>query len=397
MRFRKHVALIALLVFSSVAFSAISVDRLKTDIAWLSDTDRGGRRAGTPGAAASAEYIASAFRDIGFNVQMQEFTNNRRNVVARFGDSDRYILLGAHYDGQGPGFPSASDNAAGIAVLLELARELKDTKLPVSIVEIAFDDEEQGLNGSRYYTDHSPFPLQNAIAAIIFDTLGRSFMDLNSWTLFVLGTEYSKELSAVVDKHKGPELLVAGTDLIGPRSDFAPFAVKRVPYLFFSNATHKDYHGPGDTPDQINYTKLAQYATLIANVTEDLARLPSKPAYLADPIYPASERETLLTHLAQLETERKDLPEAYRLMLADLKSRVKTDSSRDLPRIAATALLAAATPRLSSFMLMFILGPFYESEGKRDIAAAIYEEALKWAEASERQELQAKIRALRNQ
>ena len=35
---------------------------------------------------------------------MQEFGNNRRNVVARYGSADRHVVIGAHYDGQ-PGFP----------------------------------------------------------------------------------------------------------------------------------------------------------------------------------------------------------------------------------------------------------------------------------------------------
>src|SRR5439155_1583147 len=167
-----------------------------------------------------------------------------RNVIGRIGTAQRYLLFGAHYDGQGPGMPSASDNAAGVAVIIEIMRELKAKELPVSLVAVAFDDEEQGLNGSRYYSDHPPYPLENTQAALIFDTLGRPFMDLATWTMFVLGAEYSKELAAVIQKRSRPEMLVAGTDLIGPRSDFAPFAVKHVPYLFFSHATHKDYHGP---------------------------------------------------------------------------------------------------------------------------------------------------------
>src|SRR5204863_9140959 len=104
--------------------------------------------------------------------------------------------------------PSASDNAAGVAVVLELVRELKSRELPVSLVAVAFDDEEQGLNGSRYYVDHPLYPLEKAQAAIIFDTMGRQFMDLSSWTMFVLGSEYSKELAAVVQKHTAPEMLV---------------------------------------------------------------------------------------------------------------------------------------------------------------------------------------------
>jgi hypothetical protein len=362
---------------------------------FLSDSARAGRHAGSEGAAAASDYIAGKLRDTGFTVELQEFGGNRRNVVGRFGTAERYIVVGAHYDGQGPGFPSASDNAAGVAVMLELARELKEEGLPVSIVAVAFDDEEQGLNGSRYYVDHSPLPLENAAAAFIFDTLGRSFMDLSNWTMFVLGTEYSKELAGVVQKRIRPEMLVAGTDLIGPRSDFAPFAVKRVPYLFFSNATHKDYHGTGDTPDQLDYTRLAQDSAVVAQIVKDAARLTTKPVYLEDPVYPQTEIEALERQFAALDRERKDLPEAYRLMFADLKTRLKTDKSRETPQLAATALLALATPRFSSYMLSFLLGPFYEAQQKKDIAIAIYDEAAKWSEGAARRELENKIRTLK--
>src|SRR5437868_5834728 len=153
------------LLLALLSISAISVDRLKAHVTWLADPAREGRHAGTPGAAAAAEYISRQLKDLGCDVQMQAFGGRRQNVIGRIGTADRYILLGAHYDGQGPGMPSASDNAAGVAVVLELVRELKMKELPVSIVAVAFDDEEQGLNGSRYYTDHPPFPLDKAQAA----------------------------------------------------------------------------------------------------------------------------------------------------------------------------------------------------------------------------------------
>jgi hypothetical protein len=271
---------------------------------------------------------------------------------------------------------------------------LKSRNLPVSLVAIAFDDEEQGLNGSRYYSDHPLYPLENAQAAIIFDTMGRQFMDLSAWTMFVLGTEYSKELASVVQKRSQPDMFVVGSDLIGPRSDFAPFAVKHVPYLFFSDATHKDYHGPGDTPDRIDYTKLARDSTFITQIVEDVAHLQSPPKYLSEPVYPAAETAALEKEVELVEKERKDLPEAYRLMFADLKTRLKTDESREVRRIGTTVLLALATPRFSSFMLTFFVGPYYEKENRRDLAVAAYQEALKWAsEPEERRELEEKIRA----
>ena len=394
---RRKLSLVPALLLAFLSISAVSVDRLKAHVTWLADPAREGRHAGMPGAVAAAEYISQQLKDLGCEVQMQDFGGRRKNVVGKIGKGERYVLLGAHYDGQGPGMPSASDNAAGVAVVLELIRELKGKELPVSLVAVAFDDEEQGLNGSRYYVDHPPYPLDKAQAAIIFDTMGRQFLDLSSWSLFVLGAEYSKELASVIQKHSKPEMLVIGTDLIGPRSDFAGFGVKRVPYLFFTHATHKDYHDAGDTADRVNYARLAQDSELIAQVIEDIAALQSPPKFLDAPVYPPAEAAALQHELEIVEKERQDLPQAYRLMFNDFKMRMKSDNTRELRRIATAALLALATPRLSGFMVTFYLGPYYERENRRDIAAAVYEEGLKWeTDPSERRALQEKIQALRS-
>ena len=252
------------------------------------------------------------------------------------------------------------------------------------------------MNGSRYYSDHPLYPLDDAQAAIIFDTMGRPFMDLSTWTMFVLGAEYSKDLSGVIQKRSRPGMLVAGTDLIGPRSDFAPFAVKHVPYLFFTHATHKDYHRPGDTADRVNYAKLAEDASFISLVSEDIARLPAQPKYLSEPVYPPGESTALENELQLVENERSDIPQGYRLMFDDFRARLKSDSSREVRRIATSVLLALATPRFSPFMLSFFIGPYYERENRRDLALAAYEEALKWAsDAAERRDLEEKIQALR--
>jgi hypothetical protein len=397
MKNRRIPIFLAIAVFAFLSISAVSVDRLKTHVTWLADPARQGRYAGSPGAAAAAEYISQQLKEMGCDVQMQDFGGRRKNVVGRIGTADRYLLLGAHYDGQGPGMPSASDNAAGVAVVLEVIRELKSRELPVSLVAVAFDDEEQGLNGSRYYVDHPLYPLEKAQAAIVFDTMGRQFMDLSSWTMFVLGAENSKELAAVLQKRARPDMLVVGTDLIGPRSDFAGFGLKHVPYLFFSHATHKDYHGPGDTADRVNYAQLAKDTDFIAQIAADIGRMSSPPKFLPQPVYPSGENDALLHELDIVEKERPDLPQAYRLMFADFRARLKADNTRELRRLATTALLALATPRLSGLMVSYYLGPYYERENRRDIAAAVYEEAIKWeADPSERRDLQQKVDTLRS-
>jgi hypothetical protein len=396
MKHRRIGLLLSSLFLAFLCISAVSVDRLKAHVTWLSDPAREGRYAGSAGAAAAADYISQQLKELGCVVQLQDFGRGRKNVVGRVGAADRYILVGAHYDGQGPGMPSASDNAAGVAVVLELVRELKSKNLPVSLVAVAFDDEEQGLNGSRYYVDHPPYPLEKAQAAIIFDTMGRQFIDLSSWTMFVLGAEYSKDLAGVMQKHSRPDLLVAGTDLIGPRSDFAGFTLKHVPYLFFTHATHKDYHGPGDTADKLDYAKLAQDTQYIAQIAEDIARLSSPPKFLDQPVYPAGETAALQHELDLVEKERADLPQAYRMMFADFRARLKSDDTREVRRIATTALLSLATPRLSGLMVSYYLGPYYERENRPEIAIAVYQEALRWeTDPADRRDLQEKIDALR--
>src|SRR5260370_41732780 len=106
MKTKKLPLLLASLLLALIPLSAVSADRLKAHVTWLADPAREGRYAGSPGAAAAADYIARQLREIGCEVQMQDFGGRRRNVIGRIGTASRYLVIGAHYDGQGPGMPS---------------------------------------------------------------------------------------------------------------------------------------------------------------------------------------------------------------------------------------------------------------------------------------------------
>ena len=379
----------------TTSFSAVSVDRIRSTIAWLSDPALDGRQSQSPGALATADYLLEQFTEIGLSAQLQDIGPGRRNVVARWGNKAAHVIIGAHYDGQGMGYRSASDNAAGVAVMLELARDLGEVDLPVSLVFIAFDDEERGLNGSRYYTEEPVYPLEDARAVIIMDTMGRSFVDLEHWTLVVFGTEFSPELASIVERRRTPEMLPLGTDLLGPRSDFAPFAANQVPYLFFTNATHKDYHGGGDIPSRLQYDRLQTDAETIRQVVVDIASAGDEPTYLEVPSYPEGEYDELTAFLDAIESEHQDLSPSYSLMFADLRERLSVDPTRESLSLAISIMLSAATPRVSSFALSYLIGPLYESEGKREIAVAVYTEALKWTpNPFARKSLEEKIQSL---
>ncbi len=292
-------------------------------------------------------------------------------------------------------FPSASDNAAGVAVMLELARELGQLELGVSFIFVAFDNEERGLFGSRHYVANPILPLDDTLAVIVMDTMGRSFIDLERWTLVVLGTEFAPEFGEIASRHGGSELVQLGTDLVGPRSDFAPFAAARIPYLFFSNATHEDYHGRGDTPDRLRYDRLGTDGETIQQIILDIAELDSRPQYLETPDYPDSEAPDLISLMNAIESERSDLSRAYAVLFEDLRGRLSLSPSRQDLRLATSVLLAVATPGVSSFSLSSLIGPFYEAEGQSDVALAVYQEALRWtSNPLARSTLEEKIRSL---
>lgn len=96
-----------------------------------------------------------------------------RNIVAtKRGSSDKTIVLGGHYDSVAAG-PGANDNGSGTAVLIELARVLAQQDTKNTLIFIAFDAEEFGLIGSRYYVDHLSDTARAKISVMLnFDMLG---------------------------------------------------------------------------------------------------------------------------------------------------------------------------------------------------------------------------------
>jgi len=81
------------------------------------------------------------------------------------------ILIGAHYDTV-PGTPGADDNATGVAVLLELARDLALQPLKYPVQLVAFDMEESGCLGSKHYAAKFKQQQQSIRLMISLEMLG---------------------------------------------------------------------------------------------------------------------------------------------------------------------------------------------------------------------------------
>ena len=121
----------------------------------------GARPTGTEAETRAAAWIQDHLAGWGYEVQNQPFTYTRggtdrtsQNIVAELkGQSDKVILIGAHYDstGEKKGSEGATDNGAGVAALLAVAEALKGETLPYTVRFAFFGAEENGLNGSKAY------------------------------------------------------------------------------------------------------------------------------------------------------------------------------------------------------------------------------------------------------
>jgi hypothetical protein len=224
-------------------------------------------------------------------VAFRKITAAVKNVVGYLpGQTDEYVLVGAHYDHLGRGtvghaFGSrgqvhngADDNASGTAVVLELARQLSHARRPPrGILFALFTAEEEGLIGSDYFVKHSPVPLTKVVAMLNLDMVGRVKND----KLLVGGSgtaESFKPMLERADETSPLALSYIGRGGLGP-SDHQSFGSRKIPVLFFFSGLHPDYHRPTDDADKINYPALADVVDLSRDVVRHMASAP-RPSYV---------------------------------------------------------------------------------------------------------------------
>lgn len=274
---------------------------LQAHVAFLCRPDLKGRKAGTRGARVAAQYVERCYAAQGLLPWGEEKDyalpfGYGRNIVGVLPGSDpalkdEIVLVSAHYDHLGRVgnrvHPGASDNAAGVAALLETVRVLTtdDQRPKRSIAFAAFDSEEQMLLGSFAFSVRPDVQAARIVAVINADILGRAFMDVVTNTLFVAGTEDYPALRSAVKQFgtsSGIRVLPLGTDLIGPRSDHVAFELRGVPCLFFTCGTCRDYHQPTDTPEKLDYTDLESSARTILATVQHMANAPALPSKNVD-------------------------------------------------------------------------------------------------------------------
>lgn len=127
------------------------------------------------------ESLPSEIKEIEFRVKSQlrkqHKTSNVIGIVPGT-DTKNFIFVTAHYDHLGRMgdviFPGANDNASGISMLLNLAKDFSEGKIKsrYTLVFVAFAGEEAGLIGSEYFTEHPLIPLKNIRFLLNLDLMG---------------------------------------------------------------------------------------------------------------------------------------------------------------------------------------------------------------------------------
>uniref|UniRef100_Q028V5 Peptidase M28 n=1 Tax=Solibacter usitatus (strain Ellin6076) TaxID=234267 RepID=Q028V5_SOLUE len=233
------------------------------------------------------------------NLDVERAVKTVHNVVAYIpGDTDEYVIIGAHYDHLGLGgqyslapsmtgtiHPGADDNASGTAGVLELARGYaKQPRAKRGILFLNFAGEEQGLLGSAYYAEHPLLPLGKAVAMINLDMIGR----MRENKLYLGGAASGTTLKDTIEKLL-PQYSLKVDYSGGPSegsSDHTSFTAHQVPALFFFSGLHGDYHKPSDTWDKIDAPAAAKLLALVSGVADSLRDAPGRPAFvkLAAPV-----------------------------------------------------------------------------------------------------------------
>lgn len=148
--------------------------------------------------------------------------------------------------------------------------------------------EEIGLFGSQSYVENPLFPLENTVANLNMDMIGRvrGAADTTENTpmtdetgLFVITGNQSKELVDIAREVDEKTVLDLDYSLSGrnhplqlfARSDHYNFAKKDIPVLFFSTGLHTDYHEPGDTVDKIDFAKMELVTRAIYEIGYNVA------------------------------------------------------------------------------------------------------------------------------
>ena len=255
---------------------------------------------------AAALHIERTWLGQDYTVRNQEYdargvkSANLEIEISGTSLSEEIILIGAHYDSV-PGCPGANDNATGVAALLEISRLLGKKKHARTIRLVAFTNEEPPFflrrdMGSKVYASRSRKLKENIVAMLSLETMGYYsetphsqqypfpfnffYPHTANFIGFVgnLGSRHlvKKSLAAFRRHAKFPSEGTAAPGWITGIgwSDHWSFWREGYRAIMVTDTAlfrYEHYHTPEDTPDKIDFNRLARVTRGLSEVVAELA------------------------------------------------------------------------------------------------------------------------------
>jgi hypothetical protein len=305
------------------------------DIGQLASDAMGGRNNGTAGSTAARQFLVKELQPVG-SVQTQAFSGGT-NVVATIPGTDladEYVVVGAHYDHLGSSCQSkqsgdticngATDNAAGVAAALGIARAIGAKHTRRSVVIGLWDGEEDGLVGSRWYVDHPLVPLADTVGYVNFDIQGANLSPSLRNKSFAIGSESGGAgLQQIV--HDAISATTLQTETLSTifgqgRSDHVNFLGHQIPTVFFSDATGPCYHTNADEFEIVDFPKLDTEIGIALQVTRALANTSTPPVFVSGtPLATFSDAVALERTIQLLWQDRDRFSAADQATISDVR------------------------------------------------------------------------------
>jgi len=238
------------------------------------------------------------------------------NIVARIPGTDptlkaEYVVLSAHIDHVGIGEPingdriynGAMDNGSGSALLLDVARSLKQTHttLKRSLLLVWVTGEEKGLLGSKYFAEHPTVAPKSMIADINTDMF-LPIVPLKILTVYGLAESDLGDRVKQVGDHLNVQIQPDPQPLLNVfiRSDQYNFVRHGVPSLMIDVGAApgtpdaaviktwrtERYHAPSDDANQpVNLATAAAYEEVIRTLVIEVANDPKRPQWKEDSFF----------------------------------------------------------------------------------------------------------------
>lgn len=274
------------LVFTSARVTGALLERLGTTAeaarAWI--FDEGEKPSTKPGPMAA------------LHLELVRETVDATNVVGLLRGSDpalakEAVVFSAHMDHvgerlDGDAFNGADDNASGSAGLLAIASAFAGAERPKrSVIFLSVSGEELGLWGSAWYANHPTWPVEDMVAAINTDMIGRGGPDAALGQVMLTPShkhpKYSSMALRAAEAAGAAGLELVADDQFYARSDHINFIQKGIPAVFFCSAgEHEDYHQVSDHVDKLDGEQMEKIARLAYHVGWSVANAEGRPSVI---------------------------------------------------------------------------------------------------------------------